>query len=106
MKNVRPAFKIQEGDKKDLVGFTKITGHIIYNVKLGENFRRKAQYVADGHKTETLSSLTYASFVSRDSVRIFVLIAALNDLNVGSCCYNEVNTTGYESYCTVREYTV
>jgi hypothetical protein len=49
-------------------------------VKLGENFRRKARYCADGHKTKSPVSVTYSTVVSRDSVRIILTIAALNDL--------------------------
>ena len=60
------------------------TTHVIFDVKLGENFRRKARLVADGHKTDPPSSVTYSSVVSRDSVRICLLIAALNDLDVQS----------------------
>ena len=54
----------------------------MFDVKLGENFRRKARFVADGHKTTTPSSVTYNTVVSRESVRICLLIAALNDLEV------------------------
>ena len=43
---------------------------------------RKARYVAGGHLTDNPSSLTYASVVSRESVRIAFLLAALNDLNI------------------------
>jgi hypothetical protein len=64
MKVVRPAFKVHEGETKDLVGYTKITGHLIFDVKMGENFKRKARYVADVHKTDPPSTLTYASVVS------------------------------------------
>jgi hypothetical protein len=38
--------------------------------------------VAGGHTTETPASLTYASVVSRDSIRIALTMAALNDLEV------------------------
>ena len=41
--------------------------------------------VAGGHQTVTPVALTYASVVSRDSVRIALTIAALNDLDVLSC---------------------
>ena len=71
-----------EGDASDLVGYQQITGHMIFDVKMGENFRRKARFVADGHKTKTPSSVTYSTVVSRDSVRICLTIAALNDLEV------------------------
>jgi hypothetical protein len=46
---------------------------------------RKAQFVAGGHMTKTPASLTYSSVVSRDSVRIVFLLAALNDLEILSC---------------------
>lgn len=42
-------------------------------------------FVAGGHTTEVLSSVMYASVVSRDSVRIALTIAALNDLKVLAC---------------------
>ena len=41
--------------------------------------------VAGGHTTETPAPLTYASVVSRDSVRIALTIAALNDLKILAC---------------------
>ncbi len=52
---------------------------------MGENFRRKACLVAGGHMTDTLAAMTYSSVVSRDSVRIALTIAALNDLKVMAC---------------------
>jgi hypothetical protein len=52
---------------------------MIFDIKMGENFRRKARMVADGHQTETPAALTYSSVVSRDSVQIALTIAALND---------------------------
>lgn len=49
--NVRVAFEEFDGDPSNLVGYTQITGHLVFDVKLGENFRRKARFCADGHKT-------------------------------------------------------
>eukprot|EP00980_Cylindrotheca_fusiformis_P007911 scaffold1692_cov79-Cylindrotheca_fusiformis.AAC.2 len=60
----------------DVVGYQKIKCHMIFDVKLGENFRRKARLVAGGHVTEVPSSMTYSSVVSRDSVRIALTIAS------------------------------
>jgi hypothetical protein len=55
---------------------------MVYDVKM-ENFQRKARLVAGGHMTEvTSSTVTYASVVSRESVRIALTLAALNDLEV------------------------
>ena len=82
MENVKVAFTLCEGDPEKLVGYKKVGTHMIFDVKLGENFRRKARLVADGHRTDTPASTTYSSVVARDSVRICLLIAALNDLEI------------------------
>jgi len=70
-----------KGDIKDLIGYQRITGHLIFDVKLGENFRRKARIVADGHKTKPHIQ-AHSTVVSRDSVRICLTLAALNDLEL------------------------
>ena len=87
MKNVRPAFEVWEGSEDSIPpGYQQIKCHLIFDVKMGENFRRKARFVAGGHTTEVPESLiTYSSVVSRDSVRIALTIAGLNGLKVMSC---------------------
>ncbi len=85
MENVRPAFEIYEGDVSKLIGYQRVRCHIIWDIKLGENFRRKARLVAGGHATKTPSTITYSSVVARDSVRIALTIAALNGLSILSC---------------------
>ena len=85
MTNNRIAFERYNGEIKDLVGYEQITGHIIFDVKLSENYRRKARFVADGHRVETPASITYSTVVSRDSVRILLMVAALNGLDVQGC---------------------
>lgn len=82
MKNVRPAFEVFKGKIEDQVGYQEIRCHIVWDVKLGENFWRKARLVAGGHMTEVPSSITYSSVVSRDSVHIALTVAALNDLDI------------------------
>jgi hypothetical protein len=47
-----------------------------------ENFQRKARIVGNGNETGPPASLTYASVVSQESVRIALTIAALNELEV------------------------
>ena len=81
MSNVRIAFKILEDGEDVPVAHERITGHLIWDVKM-EDFRRKARYVADGHKTAAPDSSVYAGVVSRETVRIALTIAALNDLDV------------------------
>ena len=63
IKNVRPVFEVYEGDVKHLVRYQKIKRHFIFDIKLGENFRRKARLVGGGHSIEPHSSLTYSSVV-------------------------------------------
>ena len=58
---------------------------MIFDIKLGENFRRKARLVGGGHQMVTPASITYLSVVSRDSVRIALTVAALNDLDILTC---------------------
>ena len=80
--NVRVALKKYDGDTENLIGYQEITLHMIFDIKISENFRCKARLAADGHKTHTPLTLTYSSVVSHESVRICLLIAALNDLDV------------------------
>ncbi len=54
---------------------------MVFDVKM-EDFCRKAQLVAGGHMTEAPPTITYASIVSHETVRLALMIAALNDLEV------------------------
>ena len=60
--------------------YKKIKFHLIFDVKMDLN--RKNRYVAGGNLTNPPLSITYVSLVSRDSVRIAFLFAALNDLDI------------------------
>ena len=71
---------LKDGDRAP-IGHKQINCHMIYDVKM-EDFRRKAQLVAGGHMTETPKCMTYSSVVGRETVRIALTIAALNDLQV------------------------
>ncbi len=42
-------------------GFQKIKFHFIFNIKMSENFRRKARRVANGNEVQTPAALTYLS---------------------------------------------
>ena len=92
-----------QDDPSKLVGYKEITGHIIFDVKLGEGFRRKARFVADGHKTETPAAITYSTVVSRDLARIMLTIAALNDLEIlGADVQNAFITAPNKEKCWMR----
>ncbi|KAI2500399.1 Reverse transcriptase (RNA-dependent DNA polymerase) [Fragilaria crotonensis] len=81
MSKVRVAFQIMNDDELPPPTYQEIRCHLVFDVKM-ENFQRKARLVAGGHMTETPGSVTYASVVSRESVRIALTLAALNDLEV------------------------
>jgi hypothetical protein len=81
MKKVCIAFKQLRPGEVVPPTYQQIRCHLIFDVKM-EDFRRKAQYVAGGHTNEAPKTLTYASVVSQESVRIALTLAALNDLTV------------------------
>ena len=86
MKKVRPAIEPWEKDMSQIPpDFQQIKCHMIFDVKMCENFRRIACFIAGGHTAETPSTLTYSSVMSRDSDRIMVLTSALNGLQVMAC---------------------
>ena len=58
---------------------------MIFYIKIGENFCRKDRLEGDRHKTATPASIAYSLVVSRDSVRIALTIAALNELDILAC---------------------
>ena len=77
---VMVAFEVQPEGTSHVPGYKRIPGHIVWDVKM--DFTRKARYVAGGHKTDPPKALTYSSVVSRESVRIALLLAGLNDMNI------------------------
>ena len=81
MSKVRIAFKTLGDDESPPPTFQERRCHIVYNVKM-ENFQRKVRLGAGGHMTEISGTMTYASVVSMESVRIALTLAALNDLEV------------------------
>eukprot|EP00804_Cyclotella_cryptica_P014742 CCRYP_021053-RA/>CCRYP_021053-RA protein AED:0.33 eAED:0.33 QI:0/0/0/1/0.33/0.25/4/0/339 len=64
MKNVRVAFKILDDGERPPPGFQFIRCHMIFDIKM-EDFRRKAQLVADGHVADVPPTITYSSVVGR-----------------------------------------
>ena len=80
MKNVMVAFEFDPEDNIP-IGHSKLTVHMIFDVKI--TLERKARLVADGHKVpEVAKESTFSSVPTRDTVRIFFTLAALNDLEV------------------------
>lgn len=88
MSKVRVAFEkidtsveeMRKGQAKP--GYQEIRCHWVFDIKMDGLFTRKARLVAGGHMTDEPSSVTYSSVVTRDSVRIALMVAALNDIQV------------------------
>ena len=94
MKIVRPAFKSYGGNKEDLPpGYQHIKCRMIFDIKLGNNFRRKERLVGGGHTTTEASSIKFLSVVSRDLVRISLTIAVLNEFDILACDIKNVYLT-------------
>ena len=81
MKNVRVAFKILDDGEMAPRDHQFVKCHMIFDIKM-ENFRRKARLVAGGHMTTAPAAVTYARVFSRETVRIALTLAALNDLEL------------------------
>eukprot|EP00957_Ditylum_brightwellii_P087865 6691208-Ditylum_brightwellii.AAC.1 len=80
MKKIGITLEILENDLKTPGEWSKVTGHIILDVKM--DFTRKSRWVLDGHKTPDLVGSTYVGAVSRESVRIAFIYTTLNNLDV------------------------
>jgi hypothetical protein len=79
MLNMRPAFKFVDDDK--IPEFWNPVGvHMIFDVKM--DLTRKARLVANGHETEVPTESMYSTIVTRDSIRLVFMLAALNGLDV------------------------
>ena len=65
--------------------YEHVNVHILFDINMDGEFTRKAILVADGHTKAPPSSITYSSFVSRESVKIELLLASLNDLDIFAC---------------------
>ena len=79
MKNVMPAFQFTE-DRKILIRYKHIDCHMIFDIKM--DLTRKAWLVTGGHQTDLPKESVYSSIISKDSVRIILMIAALNNLDI------------------------
>ena len=80
LRNVKVAFQLLDEGAPPPVGSAPITYHWVFIVRF--DLTRKARLVADGHKHDVPKYTTYSTVASRDSVRIALLAAALNDLDM------------------------
>ena len=82
--NVFPAFEFLTSDDAQITpGYQFVETYFVFDIKM--DLTRKARLVARGNMTEATKDEIFASVVSRDTVRIFFLLAALNDVELLSC---------------------
>ncbi len=101
MENLKVAFDILPHGKEVPVGYTKASGHLVFDVRM--TLERKARWVKDGHRTPEPDWSTYAGVVSRESVRIGLTIAALNDLKV---CGADIQNAYLQAPSTEKHYVI
>ena len=100
MTNIGVAFEILQ-DGAPPPGWKPVSGHIIWDVKM--DFTRKARWVLDGHKTPSVTGSTFAGVVSRDSVRIALTYAALNELQV---CAADIRSAYLQAPSSQKDYVI
>lgn len=61
------------------MGYTNVHYHMIFDVKI--DFRRKFKLIDGGHMSNHPAESTYMVVVSRERVRIAMIIDALNDID-------------------------
>ena len=83
------AFEVLPDEKSAPIGHQFVQCHMVFDIKM-EDFRQKTKLLAGGHMTKALATIMYASIVSRETIRIAMMIAAFNDLEVKSV--NILNT--------------
>lgn len=101
MSNIDVAFNFLADDEKIPEGYTKSSGHIIFDVKM--NFTRKARFLKDGHLTKDIDGSNYAGIVSCDTVRIAFTYAALNGLDV---CASDIRNAYIQAKSSEKHYIV
>lgn len=101
MLNIGVAFEILEDETPTPIGWTKVTGHMIFDIKL--DFTYKVRWVLDGHRTSDVSGSTYAGVVSRESVRIALTYATLNGLDV---CAGDIRNAYIQAPSSQKDYII
>ena len=82
-------------------GWSQVSGHIVWDVKM--DFTRKMRWVLDGHKTPDPIYSNFAGVVSRESVRIVLTYAALNDLDV---CAADIRNAYLQAPSSRKDYII
>ena len=84
MEKVKTAVSESKTSTENLFRYQEIDLYTIFDIKLGENLRRKDRLSTGPHKTKAPSSITYSQVVFQDSVRICLMVATLKNLYLQS----------------------
>ena len=77
------AFEILPDGKKAPICHWFVQCNVIFDIK-NEDFRHKTRLLVGGQMTKAPATIRYASVVSKETVRIVMMIAAPSDLEVKS----------------------
>jgi hypothetical protein len=80
MRNVIPAFEFRDDDKMP-IGYECIRFHMVFDIKIGD-LTRKARFCANGNETDPPKESTFSTVVSRETIRLFFLLAALQGTDI------------------------
>ena len=75
------AFEVLPDGTSAPIGYQVVQCHMVFDIKM-EDFRHKARLMARGHMNKAQATIMYASVASIETVRIAMMIATLNDLEV------------------------
>jgi hypothetical protein len=100
MGTILPALDLTD-DNAPPPGYTRSSGHLIFDVKM--DFTRKARWVKNGHLTPDPDTSNFAGVVSRESVRIALTCAALNDLDV---CAGDIKSAYLQAPSSEKHYII
>ena len=101
MYNIGAAFEILEDGKTAPVGYNKVSGHLIWSVKM--DFTRKVRWVLNGNKTPDPVGSKYAGVGSRESVEIMFTYTGLNGLDV---CMVDIRNDCLQSPTSQKHYII
>ena len=74
-------FKEYDGNVSDLVCYYQITGHLLFEIKLGENFSRKVRYCSAVNNTGP-DYFSYINIVDWYSVSNIMFIVEINNIQI------------------------
>ena len=80
MENICTTFDIIENNAKVPIEYEKIRCHIVFGVNM--DVTHKVRLFIGRHTTEFVEVSNHSNVISRESVRIVMIIAALNDLKL------------------------